>query len=143
MKKCTLMLLVVGLLAAADRPRKEKVKKELERLQGTWVAVSVEENGRRLRPRIVRLARITLTIDGNKFSFHSPRGDAEGTLKIDPTKKPKWMDTVTEEKDKTRLGIYQLKGDTLTLCGSKERRPTEFKSARNGPKLIILKREKK
>ena len=142
MKRCLVMVLTVGFLVGADSPKKEAIKKELARLQGTWVAISVEENGRSLRPRLVRRAHITLTIAGNKFAFRSPRGDADGTLKIDPTQKPKWMDTVTEDKDKIRLGIYQLQGDTLTLCGGKER-PTAFKSSRNGPKVIVLQREKK
>jgi uncharacterized protein (TIGR03067 family) len=142
MRKCALVFLAAGLLIAADRPREDAVRKELARLQGTWVAVSVEENGRSLRPRLVQRAHVTLTVRGNRFAFQSPRGDAAGTLRIDPAAKPKRMDTLANDKDKVLLGIYQLEGDTLKLCGGKER-PSQFRSQRNGPKLIVFKREKK
>jgi uncharacterized protein (TIGR03067 family) len=124
MRRYTSLIVVAGVLLAADKPREAAVKKELKNLQGTWVAVSIEENGRRLRPRLVRLANVKLTIAGDRFTFHSPRGNAEGTVAVDPTRKPKTIDYVATEKEKNRLGIYQLDGDTLKVCSGKEKRPT-------------------
>ncbi len=42
-----------------------------------------------------------------------------GTFKIDPTAKPKTMDSTATNGDnagKTMLGIYELDGDTLKIC---------------------------
>lgn len=61
----------------------------------------------------------------------------DGTIpcdfKIDPSKKPKQIDITLHLKrgDATFLGIYEIKGDALTVCyaGSNTgKRPAEFSS---------------
>ena len=127
---------------AADR-------KDKEMLQGTWMAVSGEKEGKD-DPEAKEHA---IVFEGDKFSIK--KGDkviVQGTFKIDASKSPKTMDlTVTEgpekTKDKTALSIYVLDGDELTWCvsepGSSER--PEKLATKEGVKrmLVKFKREKK
>jgi uncharacterized protein (TIGR03067 family) len=127
---------------AADRKDKEK-------LQGTWMAVSGEKDGKD-DPEAKEHA---IVFEGDKFSIK--KGDkviVQGTFKIDASKSPKTMDlTITEGpekvKDKTAMSIYVLDGDELTWCvgepGSGER--PEKLATKEGVKqmLVKFKREKK
>jgi uncharacterized protein (TIGR03067 family) len=139
----TLGLAVVALADdAADRKDKEK-------LQGTWMAVSGEKEGKD-DPEAKEHA---IVFEGDKFSIK--KGDVvmvQGTIKIDASKSPKTMDlTITEGpekvKDKIALSIYVLDGDELTWCvsepGSGER--PEKLATKEGVKrmLVKFKREKK
>jgi uncharacterized protein (TIGR03067 family) len=141
----------VGLLVAAGAGSGEAVKKDLEALKGTWMVVSAEKDGKKLTDE--QLKGITLTYDGaGKTSVK--KGDQllfEGTIKIDPTKKPKTLDATQtsegENKGKTFLGIYEIQGDTLKICSAepaKKDRPAEFSSKPgSGHFLRVYKREKK
>lgn len=146
MRVQAVLALTAVMLAGADNPKADVGKKELQKLQGTWVAVSREENGQRVPPE--ELKHITVSFRGDKFTVR--RGDKviqAGTQKLDPTKKPKTLDaTATEGEDKgtTLLGIYELKGDTLRVCfaAKGKSRPTEFKTkANSGRFLVVLKRQ--
>lgn len=88
-------------------------------------------------------------VEGDKFFIK--KGDKTlraATMKLDPTKNPKWIDIIfTEgpEKGKTRLGIYGLEGDTQKICyGDLDKnRPTEFVSKPGtGHRLVVFKRVK-
>jgi uncharacterized protein (TIGR03067 family) len=69
-------------------------------------------------------------------------------VKIDPSKKPKHIDITLHRKqgDATFLGIYEIKGDALTVCYASRtgKRPTEF-SSKEEPNIgyITLTRAKK
>jgi uncharacterized protein (TIGR03067 family) len=114
-------------------------KDDLKALQGTWDLVYFEQDGKE-----VKLQGETKTvITGDKFVVK--RGDtviAGGIFKLDPSKKPKAVDTTYTEgpdKGKTFKGIYQLDGDMEKFCraGSPEdARPTEFKT-RSGTSAIV------
>jgi len=45
MKRLFLAALAVGLLVAADEPKKDRAKKEATALEGTWVVVSATQDG--------------------------------------------------------------------------------------------------
>jgi uncharacterized protein (TIGR03067 family) len=142
-----LTFLTAALLLPLDAA--EDAKKELEKIQGTWVAASVEFNGGKATPE--RAATIKVICKDDKYvQTEAGREVEKGSHKLDPSKKPKHMDiTVTdgEQKGKTQLAIYELEGDTLKICvaraGEKDR-PTEF-AAKSGSThiLVTLKREKK
>jgi len=88
---------------------------------------------------------IVITADKIKVSF--PDKSRESTYKIDPTAKPKTIDTVPTE-GVTELGIYKLEGDVLTICATlgqaDKERPSEFNSKEDsGTMRIVLKRVKK
>jgi len=124
-------------------------KKDKEKLQGTWMAVSGEKEGK----DDAEAKEHALVFEGDKFSVK--RGNdviVRGTFKINASKSPKTMDMeITEGPDdvkaKTAQAIYELKGDELTWCvahpGEAER-PEKF-ATKEGVKqmLVKFKREKK
>jgi uncharacterized protein (TIGR03067 family) len=147
MMKHALLILAAGLLIAADPPDKEKVKKEMDQLQGTWTVASGEHNGEKVPEEQIKL--IKLTIKDDKMTVK--RGDETifaGTVKVDPTTNPKQIDvTVTEGegKGKTRQAIYALDGDTMKLCHGEDDqpRPKELASKKaDNTALMVLKRAK-
>lgn len=141
---------VVGLLLAADAPKEDPNKKDMDALQGSWKLVSRERDGKADPADAIK--DIVVVNTGNKFELKggpSAVGATKGSFVIDATKKPKHMDRTPADgpqKDKTLLCIYELDGDTLKLCvapAGKER-PTEFSSkAGSGHILSVFKREKK
>ena len=139
------LIAVAGLLVAAGVPQDAAVEKELEQLQGTWQMVSHEMNG---RPDDA-LKGATRVVEGDRFTIK--KGDEilrSATMKLDPTKEPRWIDiTFTEgsETGKVRRGIYVLEGDLQTICYGDlgEERPTEFVSKPGtGHRLVVFKRVK-
>lgn len=120
-------IIFAGLTASRGIPA-QGAKSETE---GTWEIISLERDGKEVKPQ----KDTKLIVTGATFVVKV--GDkviAAGTGKLDPTKKPKTIDTVYTEgsdKGKSFKGIYQLDGDTLKFCrpGSPDSdRPTEFKT---------------
>jgi uncharacterized protein (TIGR03067 family) len=136
------------LLVAADRPANGYVAK----LSGTWLTVSLVSNGKTLvsekdPPKEGPVTK--LAYEGNKWMVKvGDKTVAMGLFKINPTKMPKEIDIMDEtgmKNDKTKLGIYELNGDTYKYClaPAGKPRPTEFTSNEgSGHSLGISKREK-
>jgi uncharacterized protein (TIGR03067 family) len=149
------VLAIVSLFAAvrsqaADGEAKEEaVAKDLQAFKGTWRLSSREEDGKKFSEEETK--DVIATIDGSgKVSVR--RGDKvinEGTVKLDPTKKPKTIDvtyTEGERKGQAVLGIYKIEGDTFRLCVARpgDGRPAEFSAkAGSGCILVSYQREKK
>jgi uncharacterized protein (TIGR03067 family) len=146
MRSCCLLAATALCLIAAQKPD-DAVKKELAKLQGTWKFISLEAGGNKLPEDNYKDA--VLLIEGDKHTTKHGPVTYSGTLKIDPSKKPKTIDvhfTDGPEKGKTSFGIYELDGETLKICiGLVDKpRPSEFASkAGSGHVLEVLKREKK
>jgi uncharacterized protein (TIGR03067 family) len=72
---------------------------------------------------------------------------AKGTFKIDATKSPKEIDVLDEsgaKNERTKLGIYQIDGDTYKFCLARagKPRPAQFTSVvDSGHALGVSKRE--
>jgi uncharacterized protein (TIGR03067 family) len=115
-------------------------------VQGTWEPTSAVLNGQKFPDDMLKTIRLVLT-DG-KYALKLGEQTDAGTIKLDPTKKPKEMDITGTEgpnKDKTFPCIYELKGDTLTVCYSLDGkdRPKEFKAETgSGQFLATYKRAK-
>jgi uncharacterized protein (TIGR03067 family) len=150
MKARCLALLAVGLLLAADDPKDAK-KKDLDRLQGTWAAASVEYNGDKVEADLVK--NLTIVLDGDTMTIKGESAEVKkygkATLKIDPTTTPKIIDitiSAGDEKGTTFEGIYEVDKDAWKLCvklAGKER-PTKFESkADTQDVLAVFKRAKK
>jgi uncharacterized protein (TIGR03067 family) len=118
---------------------------DMERIQGTWVAVSAEATGRQLPEPEVK--RIAMTFQGDKVKVKGLKKndeEEEGTFRLDPTQKPKWFDLAVANK--RILGIYMLEADCLTICFNQNEageRPKTFATDRDTElSLIVLKRQK-
>src|SRR5206468_3669680 len=113
-------VLALGLFAADDAAKdgakkdgKKDAKKDVDALQGTWQGVSGEGDGQALPGEVVETYE--LTISGDKYTLKvKGQDDEQGTLKLDPSKKPAAIDiTVTkgEQQGKSQKGVYQVEGD--------------------------------
>jgi uncharacterized protein (TIGR03067 family) len=102
-----------------------------DKMDGTWLPVTAEIAGQPF-PEEVRKS-MSLVIEGDKYTVTVGKNMDRGTVKRNPSAKPKAMDitgTDGPNKGKTFLAIYEHKGDTLRVCYdlSGKKRPTEFKT---------------
>lgn len=150
-----LVLGTMSLLAGDDK--EDAAKKELKKLEGTWVLTAVEWDGNKPAPQDVTSdARCELTIQGNKYKtgqVGEMYQKGEGFLRIDPSKKPKTIDlgrTQAFKPGETVYEIYELDGDKLKMCSAEkqteklkpEDRPKEFKTApKSGVTITYYKRK--
>jgi clostripain len=123
-------------------------ERELEKLQGEWAMVSLEQRGRKSREEAVRQMKLTIKGDQWIVSRQGQDREQKHTIKIDPSQNPKTLDLVTNAGDRefASLGIYKLEGDTITLCRTTGTgdidRPSEFKTTPEEGILVVWKRVK-
>ena len=134
--------------AEDSRAETDADKKDKDKLQGNWNAISSESGGKE-KPEA---KGNTLAFKGDEFSV--TRGGEvflKGTFKVDSSKNPKTIDMKIKEghpnEGETAKGIYKLEGDELTWCVAEPgsgNRPMAF-ATKEGTKtmLVKLKREKK
>jgi len=141
----TTAVVVVALLVGLVAAKPDDKKKDEDKIQGTWQAVSMEEGGQKTPEDTTKLIKVVLSADG-KFTVHRGAKEIKGTYQLDSTKKVKEL-TLKAEDGKMIQAIYKLDGDDLTICGVEDGqgdRPTEFATkADNKNHLIVFKREKK
>jgi uncharacterized protein (TIGR03067 family) len=150
-------VLVAGTIRA-DGPSKENddaIKKDLASLEGTWQITSKEFMGKQATKEEIEelAAESELAIKDGKATrtdLATKKVVNEGTLKLDPTAKPKAVDimyTSGPVKGETDKAIYEIDGDTLKVCYSLEpdaERPTEFATKPDGKAFVLtFKRVKK
>jgi uncharacterized protein (TIGR03067 family) len=148
MKTRCLAVLAVGLLLAADA--KDDKKKELDKLQGTWTATTVEYNGEKVLGDSIK--ELKVVVEGDKLTVKGEDEEVKkygkATLAIDPSTTPKILDisiTSGDEKGTTFLAIYELDKDEwkLALKPFAKERPAKPDGKGDGEVLIVFKREKK
>ncbi|MBP3958923.1 sigma-70 family RNA polymerase sigma factor [Gemmata sp. G18] len=135
-----------------DKPTaKELEARELKALKGEWRVVKLETDRKNER----ELAGLRFAFTDNHLAIRSANEDENEnfTVGLVPTESPRHVDLTIEnpekgERDagKVARGIYELKGDTLTLCvrhfaADDANRPTAFKSG-EGLVLTVLERVK-
>jgi uncharacterized protein (TIGR03067 family) len=129
---------VVAILLAADSPKEDQAKKDLDALQGTWRVTAAERDGGMKVPED-EMKKITLVFKGDKLTARRTENAQkpeeklyEMSFTLDPSQKPKWIDvtyTDGERKGESSQGIYELSGDTLKICMNRgNTRPTEFET---------------
>lgn len=102
-------------------------------VQGTWKLSSGEAQGQALTAKEIKNAK--LVIKGDEYHFTLDGGEAiTGVQSLDPTAKLKAIDIKDasgENKGKTCLGIYELKGDEFRVAFAQpgQPRPTKFSTA--------------
>ena len=125
-------------LLAADQAQDDEIKKELDKLQGSWLIQSWEQDGKADESH--KAAKVVFA--GDTFTRQSPKETVKGKVKLDPKAKPKTIDTTYTEgpnKDKTILAIMEMKGERIVVCyndGGKER-PKEFATTANSGLVLI------
>jgi uncharacterized protein (TIGR03067 family) len=139
-----LMALVGGLLLGADG--QDQAKGDKEKLQGRWVVTSGVMDGTKIPKDQIKG---DLVFKGNTYTYTAGDSEAgDGTFKIDPSKKPKFLNSVPSDgpvKGQTIEEIYELDGDNLKICLSLpgNNRPTEFTAPEgSGRWLFTYKRAK-
>jgi uncharacterized protein (TIGR03067 family) len=118
---------------------------DLQDFQGTWQAVWLAQDGRKMSAEEV--GRTSLTISGDRYTFHLGDADWSGTIDTaERTRKRGAVDFVAEgprAAGTTCLGIYVLGDDELSVCVSPpgRERPTSFAPRRgSGRSLYLLSR---
>jgi RNA polymerase sigma factor (sigma-70 family) len=170
LKRLSLLMFTAGLIgigavgiagrgtpAMPDEIKREDRKQvtDADRLEGDWDIIEMIIDGQKKLPNDQATGKFSF--DGNRFKFvivPKTKGDeitrASATFKLDGSAKPKAMDLTHVQagaKGEVSLGIYELKGDQLTVCMSNDaaaKRPEQFQ-ADAGSNLILfkLKRAKK
>ena len=132
---------------AVVQTAKSEGSKDSAAIQGTWLASTAELGGKPF-PDEVRKS-IKLTLKDDKYTVTVGKNPDHGTVKLDPSAKPKAMDITGTEgpnKGKKIPAIYELNGDTLKICYdlSGKSRPMAFKTT-EGTQLFLVtyKREKR
>ncbi len=138
------LILAAGLLLAAPS--------DLDRLQGAWRTVSLINDGKVLVGENVPPSpgpATKLVYEGNRWLIRvGEKTVASGIFKVDATRRPKEIDILDESgmrNDKSKLGIYELDGDTYKYClaPAGKPRPEEFASPEgSGYSLGVSEREK-
>ncbi len=133
MRTALWLILALGVPLAADA-KEEAAMKELQKMEGTWLVTLLELNGEKATEEQNQRPQIKLLVKGDKYTvYHGEERVVEGTLKLDPTKKPKTMDIIADDgpnKGLAMQGIYELEGDTMKVCFAqlRQERPSEFRT---------------
>jgi uncharacterized protein (TIGR03067 family) len=145
-KRLILAVLAAGALAAAEAPRDDPSRKDLEKMQGDWAATAHIRDG--LKAPDDDAQALFRTVKGNEYTvFRYSKAIGKGTFKLDATKKPRTIDFLPAGAGaKPMLGIYEWEGDGYKVCVASPGmdRPTTFTAdAGSGHSLTVWVPEKK
>lgn len=135
---------VAGLLfASVVIAQDDATKKDLAKFQGSWELVSGERDGKKLSEEETKKTKTIY--EGEKFQFPDAFGMTQkGTIKLDPSKNPKWVDSTDAAKGAVSLGIYEFTDEgnrRVCFAPPGKPRPTEFSSKPgSGHSYLIWKR---
>jgi uncharacterized protein (TIGR03067 family) len=136
LQAATGMALAMGVtvfgIARVARSAPDPTAEDQKNLQGTWIMMTEEDQGRKL-PEEKLQTRFRLVIKDAKWTLKENQGPEmkQWKVKLDATRRPKQGDFTYlfgNNKGRVSFGIYELKGDTLRLCIAEpgENRPTRF-----------------
>ena len=129
---------------SAEAEKDKAVKQFKESLQGRWQMTSRIQDGVPSEAKLIK--NRTVVFVGDEYTVRDgEKTVSELSYKIDPTKKPAWLDVVPKDAKDGDAGIIKLEGDTLTFCVALGGpRPTDFKSEKGDGRLLVeFKRVKK
>jgi uncharacterized protein (TIGR03067 family) len=127
----------------------DKGTEALERIQGTWILVSVESNGGEIPDGALRRQKFVWVIKGDKITHRPEIGLArQSKFELDPTKMPNEISVRPVggwSQGRPKRGIYSLEDDCLKLCVNKDKDqlPIEFSTrAGDGLRILVFKRHR-
>jgi uncharacterized protein (TIGR03067 family) len=129
------VLLLAGavLACAADARDDEAAKKELKRLEGTWMLVSGEHDGKKIPAEHVRQSKITWKgAEVTVVTPHQSKEPIKATTVVHPEKKPaemEWVRSTGPGAGQKMLAIYKWVGDDeyhICFAPPGKDRPKEF-----------------
>jgi uncharacterized protein (TIGR03067 family) len=137
-------------LPRADEPKKaelnEAARKELKAIEGDWVVLRLETKD--MKHEFADGARLTLTIEGRKWTFGTLQSGE--VVALDPSTNPKLihLKSVRKGRDNTvNEAVYKVDGDSLIICiyqGKDKKRPSSLDKPTEGDTVLwTLKRAKK
>ena len=140
------LLAAIASPATANDTKDVAIKKDRQRIAGTWRIVELVVNGNPAKEEDARKLTVVNGTDGTWSLRSEDKEISKGTSTFDPTQKPKAIDftpTVGDAKDKLHLGIYELGDDVRRLCfaPSGQDRPKGF-SSEPGTDHILVKFER-
>jgi arylsulfatase A len=118
--------------AKAQRKAERVARRERERHQGAWRAVSSVREGKAGPPEVIK--SIVRTVEGDHVTWtRDGKPFAGTTVELDPDADPPALDVLPDggrARGQRVLGIYRLEGDTLTIAMADpgQPRPTSFES---------------
>jgi uncharacterized protein (TIGR03067 family) len=113
----------------------DAAKTDLDRLQGVWSVVSIEQRG---GERAKFDQAFFFMVDGKRACWQTADWEMQGGLYLDPAKKPKTYDLAMTTG--TIEGIYSLEGDALRLCydmSPEAKRPLAFATEKGTHQVIV------
>jgi uncharacterized protein (TIGR03067 family) len=120
----------------------EPASREIERHQGTWLAISFRRDGQETPQDIVR--SITRTVLQDHVVWKRNGKSFAGTaMVLDPGQSPRAIDVIADggpSRDKRVLGIYRLENDRLTICmaDADQPRPKDFTAEKGSRQTLMM-----
>jgi uncharacterized protein (TIGR03067 family) len=119
---------------AADDNAPDKGKTDKEKIQGTWIVVSLkawDDKGKELEgeqvdriAQLIKEKKLKVMFTGEKLTYSGFPDEISSNYKLDPSKKPKTIDVVDDKEP--QKGIYSLDGKELRLCSGGTNHQTHF-----------------
>ena len=135
------------ILVTFEREKEDSIKRDRQRIEGTWTVVALETNGNKAGDEDARKLKVVIGADGSWSLNVDGREVAQGTSNLDPIKSPKVIDFMTivgDDAGKQSLGIYEVGETSLKFCvaPSGRERPGDFASLPGSDVLFLtLERE--
>ena len=140
-----LIVVACGLLMAACivtyTGKEKRPMNDHEQIQGNWLLLSAERNGKTTPEEIA--VHIRLVFAGDELLTKNKDRVTEAKFRLNPGKNPSEIDL--DMGGHVGHGLYVLQGDSLKIVHGEvgNARPTEFAApAGSGLTLLVLKRDK-
>lgn len=136
------------ILITFQREKDDAIKRDRQRIEGTWLVTSLEMSGIKAGDDDARKLTVVIGADGTWNVTLDGMEVNQGTSRIDPLKSPRTIDftpTVGDDKGKESQGIYELSENTLKFCvlPAGKGRPTEFASTQTNEQILLTLERKK
>lgn len=99
--------------AAPKENKEDAIRRDLQQLRGTWIAVDIQHDGQKENPT----GGLKWVIQDEKYENWVGNKKMETwKLTIDPTKRPKTIGAAFVGGSRRLTGIYEVDGDNLKVC---------------------------